>query len=74
VNIERAGQVNDKSGGGVVSVAFSIDARGADASVEQRIRTAIAEATPQIVTAARQGSAQDRQYEMSRMPVGSRRS
>jgi lambda family phage tail tape measure protein len=73
VNIERAGQVGDKSGGGGVSVAFSIDARGADASVEQRIRAAIAEATPQIVTAARQGSAQDRRYEMSRMPVGSRK-
>lgn len=71
VNIERAGQVQD--GGGGTSIMFSIDARGADANVEAKIERALAEAAPRIVTAARQGAAQDRQYEMRRMPVGAKR-
>jgi hypothetical protein len=40
-------------GGGGVTNHFSIDARGADAGVDQRIRAAIAQAAPMIVDASR---------------------
>lgn len=41
-----------RSGGGGVSVAFSIDARGAAADTDIRIESAIRRSIPQIVTAA----------------------
>jgi hypothetical protein len=74
VSIGRAGQSPSEGtaggGGGVVNV--SIDARGADAGVERRIRQALQEALPEAVRQSRMASARDRAYAGSRQTLNSR--